>query len=333
MFRSLPFIVTCFVVLTFVLPSTASAANEDTDERRGPLRRLNDWGPLTCVKFDAFTSGFVINPGEALCASNSNGAKAQFGIRTTPGVPQIGYTTYDVVLYVNGVERFMGGVGQSDTGFPPIMTLQKDGNLMFDRRGFSQCIVLPGSHGMSNVLNLRVTTAGKAEMDITDKSNKVVWRLDSNKGCYPDTPNKCYKEIKKNSTRISWKEFVCSSDSKFRYGLDDTGRFGLWRDDNMVYRPAPNGNFWGWVRGDYFEFQPDGQLVVYRQSGTTKTVIYSTGCKDATATVLNITKTGDVNEYKKAGGVVFQVLGSKVPAGVVTDARDIYGTMTVCNAK
>jgi hypothetical protein len=281
-------------------------------------------GPLTCIRFNTFPVGLVLNGGEALCASNANGVYAQFGIRVTPGSPEPAYTEYAVILWVDGVERFISSVGiQTGSRDPPFIFLQHDGNLLFDdNRGFSNCVVFPGSHSNKNLLNLRVTAGNEAELYITDKSNKAVWRFETG-SCYPDVPNRCHSEIRSN-TRISWKEFLCSSDERFRYGLDDTGSVGLWRDNQLVYRPKGTISR-GWARGDYFHFQNDGHLTVYREDQNTRVKTFkwtSDGCIDPTAKVLKMTSKGDVKEFNLAGDVVWTLMGSKAPLGTVTDARD-----------
>jgi len=111
--------------------------------------------------------------------------------------------------------------------------------------------------------------------------------------------------------------------------MDITGSLGLYRYGDLVYRPKGN----SWIRGDYLHFQNDGHLTVYKQKPywRAKRMQWTSDCIAPTAEKMVMTTDGDVQILNEAGAIVWTLLGSQYPLGVVTDARDTVPELCMTN--
>jgi hypothetical protein len=253
-------------------------------------------------------------PGQSIC-TQVNGEDVFFGINTYP-MEEPGYTLYQVELRstLNTFNRDFSGIGTQGT--PPMLKLQGDGHLVFGGQAFSHCVARPGTRGGQ----MTISEVSKGlQIQITDNTLEVLWRLDA--GCFPATPDTCISALYRNQ-RMSWKTYLCTFNEDghiaYKFGLNEAGGlFGLWKGSQLIWRPT-GGN----LKGDYFHFQDDGHLTLYRDTKPKRFLWKSDDCIDYTASKLVLTSDGDVQELNHNGAIVWTLMGSKAALDAANDPRD-----------
>mmetsp|Transcript_29082 Transcript_29082/g.54650 ORF Transcript_29082/g.54650 Transcript_29082/m.54650 type:complete len:327 (-) Transcript_29082:356-1336(-) len=319
----------------FLLPfalSTVLANAAETYDVNSSLPRFNE-----CVSSregsNRISTGFNVYVGQAICVGDVQFGVFDYDMGIVDGKP---YTQYRVELRRGGqLVRFFRGIGIPSTDNQPLLGLQHDGNLLFgysSKQPISGCVVFPGRHTHHNVLELNADE-DDITMTITDVEGDILWTWPTTgRVCYPELGPMCHSVLY-NDQRISWDEYLCTYDAdgeiEFQYGMDITGSLGLYRYGDLVYRPKGN----SWIRGDYLHFQNDGHLTVYKQKPywRAKRMQWTSDCIAPTAEKMVMTTDGDVQILNEAGAIVWTLLGSQYPLGVVTDARDTVPELCMTN--
>jgi hypothetical protein len=296
-------IITCLLFLSLV--SLAAA------------KRLGDRVLYTteCIG-SSLAAGSTLQANQSICTVLANGETLYFGI-VTSDMPEDGYTMYEVKLWSSEstYDHNLQGVGTQ--GPPPILRLQRDGNLVFD--GISQsggCLAKP----QRQALELRLLGAYPDLLgdypdlfEIVDTDQQQIMtifaRLSSrdiiyyeSAGCYPNQEELCVDVLQKGM-RLSWKEYLCDYDSSgkavTKFGLDHKGFLKLIHQDTVVWHPGNR-------RGDFLHFQRDGHLTLY----TTEPLVYSfvTLCIGPSSKIT--IADGDVHQFDDQGQVLWTLRGS-----------------------
>jgi hypothetical protein len=233
----------------------------------------------------------------------------------TSGMPEDGYTMYEVKLWSSEgtYENNFQGIGTNGT--PPVLRLQRDGNLVFGGNSQSGgCLAKPRRKALELRLLDAIPEPYYPELfEIVDTQQERIMsiyaRLTSrdiliyeSAGCYPNQEESCVPVLEK-SMRLSWKEYLCDFNSIgkaiTKFGLDGQGYLKLIHFDTVVWHPGNR-------RGEYLHFQRDGHLTLY----TTNPLVYSfeTGCYGPSSKIT--IADGDVHQFDDQGQVLWSVRGS-----------------------
>lgn len=285
--------------------------------------------------------GERLNPGESICA-RIDGEMVYYGVRSYPYIT--GYTMYheEVWSEFGTFDMLFKRAATPDTPttyeyWPNYIAMQGDGNLVVFGRSskFPACRAKHADRGP----NIRAVMGGPlpALMTVYDDNDKVLWSFkemfrghngekyvayvgQSTCSAEYDEP-KCVGVLHEGQ-RLAWNEFVCEYDENgnvlTRFGLSTNGLLGLWRHDELVWRPRDRP---GWhLRGDYLRLQRDGHLTLFynrspKPDPNRREHSWASHCRGTGSSKL-VVNDGNVLHFNQDGSMAWAVMGTEKPSPV-----------------
>ena len=311
-------------VLFKIVQNNASSSNHGNTTDKRALLEWKRHDETTC-KGATLERGEKLGPDESICAV-IQGEMVYYGMRTY----QVGEdsTEYreEVWSESGNYDKWFQSITMQTSQWPyspKYIAMQGDGNLLF----FGQSTGCRAKHAYRGP-GVRAEMGGPLPtlMAVYDDMDNVLWEFQEmvhpyneekyvgRTGCHFQEEPKCVSVLHEGEF-LSWNEYICEYDQAgnvvTRFGLGKNGKFGLWRNGELVWRPPPKDS--RMIRGDYLRLQRDGHITLFYyqfrkpDSGTKYpglTYTWASYCRGAGKSKLSISD-GDVHQFNEDGSVAW----------------------------